>query len=407
MGRIKITDLYIYPIKSLRPLSVPTAQLRREGLRYDRRFMLLKVEADGKYRNIQTVHFPECTLFYQTLEFDEEGENNGHIVVTYRIPDEPLLDPPPPEQRTSLRVPLYPAVDGLEGVDIRLYRSPTTAHRMGDQYDAWFSACFGYPVILVYIGENRRPVLAHTPKTEPLPQEQEQEQEQNNSKSWFSTITSFIPSSQTQTPAAAAASNKGETNNHGLTFNEAAPFLVTSKASLRDVSTQLPEGEEMEMIKFRPNIVVDEVSDAEEDSGYEEATDNGGESSSSALEAWDEDYWGELQLGGSSSSRRRRLALTANCGRCRSINIDYATGRPALGETGAVLKKLMAYRRVDRGNKWSPVFGRYAFLLPPSTGSDSGEEEEDEDELVADVAVGDEVKVIRKLSERDVWAWPN
>ncbi|KAI0840778.1 MOSC domain-containing protein [Hypoxylon sp. FL0890] len=365
--KIKITELYIYPIKSLRPLSVPEAQLHREGLQYDRRFMLLKVEADGRYKNIQTAYFPECTLFYQALDGD-------HIVVTYRIPEKPLIDPPPPEQRTSLRVPLHPTIDGSEAIDIKLFGSDTTAYRMGDPYDAWFSACLGYDAILVYIGDNRRPVLAHSPKPEP------------HSNSWFSSITSFIPIPYYQQQPQA----KHEST--GLTFNEAAPFLLTSKASLRDVSARLPEGEDMDMIKFRPNIVVDEISDDDDDEGEEPST----------LKAWDEDFWAELLIHNS-----HRLALTANCARCISINIDYGTGRPAEGELGSVLKKLMKDRRVDAGNKWSPIFGRYAFLLPPLTSSLANSKEEEEGgDLVADVAVGDEVKVTRRTSERDVWAWP-
>ncbi|KAI1409571.1 MOSC domain-containing protein [Hypoxylon sp. FL1857] len=373
--KIKITELYIYPIKSLRPLSVPAAQLRREGLQYDRRFMLLKVEADGRYKNIQTAYFPECTLFHQALDGD-------HVVVSYRIPARPLIDPPPPAQRTALRVPLNPSIDGAEAVDIKLFGSDTVAYRMGGPYDAWFSACLGYDAILVYIGDNRRAVLAHAPKPEP--------QQQQSSNSWFSYVTSYIPLPYYQQPRA-----KHEPS--GLTFNEAAPFLLTSKASLRDVSARLPEGEAMDMIKFRPNIVVDEVSDDDassdnEDEGEEEPTHT------PSLKAWDEDFWAELLVGDS-----HRLALTANCARCISINIDYGTGRPAEGEMGSVLKKLMKDRRVDTGNRWSPIFGRYAFLLPPLLTTEKGEQGELE---VADVAVGDEIKVTRRTSERDVWAWP-
>lgn len=333
--------------------------------------MLLKVEADGRYKNIQTAYFPECTLFDQAIDGD-------HVVVTYRIPEKPLINPPTSEQSTALRVPLSPAIDGLETVDIKLFGSSTTTYRMGDPFDAWFSSCFGYPTILVYIGDNRRPVLAHSPRQDRPQQEQGQ--------SWLSSVTSVL-SSYLQQPQAK------EDEASGLNFNEAAPFLVTSKASLRDVSARLPEGETMDMIKFRPNIVVDEVIDDSSDEG-----DNGSE----PLNAWDEDFWAELLV-----SDQHRLALTANCARCISINIDYDTGRPAEGEMGTVLKKLMRDRRVDAGNKWSPIFGRYAFLLPPLLLTNGGRGEGGGGgELVADVAVGDEIEVTRRISDRDVWAWP-
>ncbi|KAI1630964.1 hypothetical protein F4809DRAFT_207543 [Biscogniauxia mediterranea] len=514
---MKVTELYIYPIKSLYPLSVQSARLRREGLEHDRRFMLLKVLEDGAYKNIQTAYFPECTLFRQTIEQGQDGSSS--IVMTYSIPSVPLIDPPPPEQRTALRVPLRPGIAGRETVDVRLYGSSTAAYRMGEPYDSWFSACFGYAVVLVYIGDQGRAVLAHSPsgdhdshtQNDHLPVGDDPPKKQS---SWFSAITSYISGGgygQQQGGEVGKMTSlngeKGEKQKRGdwLTFNEAAPFLLTSKASLRDVSARLPKGEAVDMIKFRPNIVVDDDSENDNDESRtsssgstdmceristtpssvvveeEQEVKGGLAPRKSLLQAWEEDFWAELELrhhdkvnkvqgreGTKGRSRKRdgntrcRLALTANCARCISINIDYDTGRPATGEQGTVLKKLMRDRRVDSGNKWSPIFGRYAFLLPPppplpvsslsSSGpvtrgqrlgtqidgddrlvaeydeddvydgddNEKGEEEESGEEegegevngydtnedIAVDIAVGDEVTVLRRVSNRDVWSWP-
>ncbi|RYO85773.1 hypothetical protein DL763_006964 [Monosporascus cannonballus] len=416
---MKITELYIYPIKSLRPLSVPRARLRREGPEHDRRFMLLKVEAGGSYRNIQPVHFPESVLFHQEIEGDS-------VVVTYRDPSEKKKSTPTPELQgdataAALRVPLRPSTEGLATVDVRLSGSTTTAYRMGEPYDAWFSSRFGYKVILVYIGDYRRPVLAHSPNNnnEKVPRQQ---------RSWLSAIASYVTGSGGEVGEQRRQKQGGEED--FLTFNEAAPFLVTSRASLRDVNSRLPQGEDVDMMVFRPNIVVDDDYDDDNDDGNH---CDGGDQNTQAitergqqqrggpaqtetqtpasphpkLEAWDEDFWGELRIGGS-----HWLALTANCARCLSINIDYDTGRPAEGERGAVLKKLMADRRVDSGNRWSPIFGRYAFLLPTSPASDDGAAAARPETMTqgggveADVAVGDEVVVTGRISDRDVWSWP-
>ncbi|KAI1268862.1 hypothetical protein F5Y18DRAFT_169883 [Xylariaceae sp. FL1019] len=362
---MKITELYIYPIKSLAPLAVTQTRLRREGLEHDRRFMLLKVQPNGEYKNIQTAYMPECVLFDQKLE-------DGNILITYRIPSPPLFAPEAPEQRTALRVPLCPKLEGRDLVDVKLMGSSTTAYRMGDPYDSWFSACFGYKAILVYIGNQGRPVLAHRPSGHPLWQ-----RPQSGQGGWLSSIAAYIPS--------LLHNNEDEGKQEQLVFNECAPFLLTSRASLRDVSTRLPAGETMDMRKFRPNIVVDET----EEEGK--------------LQAWDEDYWAEVVIRrkgtrdeNSEYVEQTRLALTANCARCVSINIDYETGQPAKGELGTVLKKLMKDRRVDPGSKWSPIFGRYAFL-PPSIGK--------EDDGV-EVRVGDDVEVVTRLDQRDTWSWP-
>jgi uncharacterized protein YcbX len=89
----------------------------------------------------------------------------------------------------------------------------------------------------------------------------------------------------------------------------------------------------MDVEKFRPNVVV-----------------------SGAYDAYQEDYWGKLVVNGSTE-----IVLPHNCVRCKSINIDYATGKPGEGPSGEVLKRLQKDRRVDVGAKWSPVFGRYGF----------------------------------------------
>ncbi|KAK8079820.1 hypothetical protein PG997_007638 [Apiospora hydei] len=336
-------------------MPLETARLNKQGLEHDRRFMLVKVREDGSLQNVQVLYFPECTRLFQAIDGDD-------IVVTHRPPDtgnHEAKTSGQPSVDTELRVPLKPNTAGLETIDIQLYGADARAYRMGAElYDRWFSACLGYDVLLVYIGDGRRQILAHSPR-------QEAEAERANTalpSSWISSITSYITGGPQQN-GSEGSGDDGEEDDDWLSFNEAAPYLVASQASLRDVSSRLPPGETADMMRFRPNIVVD----------GDEVT------------CWDEDYWGELLVSPSSCdggggggdegskhenddigdrNRECRLALTANCGRCISVNIDYETGRMAEGEAGMVLKKLMRDRRVDAGHKWSPIFGRYAHLLP-------------------------------------------
>ena len=93
------------------------------------------------------------------------------------------------------------------------------------------------------------------------------------------------------------------------------------------------------------------------------------------------DYWSELH-----TSSDVKLHLVQNCVRCVSLNIDYSTGKPGQGESGKVLKKLQSDRRVDKGSKYSPVFGRYAFLGKGGEGKV--------------MAVGDEVTITQRNAER-------
>ncbi|KAK4981266.1 hypothetical protein LTR66_010124 [Elasticomyces elasticus] len=335
---MKISQLYVYPIKSLRAISLPSAEVYKHGFLYDRRFMILKVllSEDGirSLKNMHVTYFPEMVRFFTKIEFPEDGDaNNAKIIVTF--------DPPQGESKT-LNVPLVPFTAGLDTLDINMHGSRTKAYDMGAQYDDWLSSCFGYEVVLAYLGENKRPVLMSTNPTTKTA----------TSQSWLSSITSKLPMPSVL---------QGEKDE--ITFSDCSPYLIVSETSLGDVSDRLPEGEEMDMTKFRPNIVV-----------------HGAET------AWDEDYWGELTIGDS------KLNLVHNCMRCQSINIDYATGKPATGEQGKVLKKLQSDRRVDLGAKYKAVFGRYAFLEPGSAGRT--------------IKVGDEVLVSRRNEERTKFDWP-
>jgi uncharacterized protein YcbX len=58
-----------------------------------------------------------------------------------------------------------------------------------------------------------------------------------------------------------------------------------------------------------------------------------------------------------------------------------------VGESGNLLKKMMRDRRIDRGNKWTPIFGRYGF--PVNRG---------------EIAVGDEIAISVRNEDHTVWS---
>ena len=161
-------------------------------------------------------------------------------------------------------------------------------------------------------------------------------------------------------------------NNEGITFADVAPYLVVTEESLHDVSSRLAKGE-MDITKFRPNIVV-----------------------SGSPTAYEEDYWGGLTIASWVESGKRgggkvEFTLTQNCARCKSINIDYTTGKQGTDEAGTILKKLMRDRRVDKGTKYSPIFGRYAFLNATETSKKT-------------ISLRDEVTVSKRNEERTVFS---
>ena len=321
--------------------------------------MILKVHREAtsmntaaNLQNMTITHFPALSLFLQKLQFPDEDEaSHGSIGVTYQPPDG--------AEKSYLDIPLVPDTKGLEAMDIVLHQSPTKAYNMGSTYNDWFSRCFGYETMLVYIGPHVRPVLGNL-----SPNASTKSESQANS--WLSSITNHLPTIRT---------SQQETTD-GIRFSDVAAYLVVTEESLKDVSSRLPDGEEMDITKFRPNIVL-----------------------SGSPAAYDEDFWGGLILKHKADEGEGHMAkdvefiLTQNCARCVSINIDYTTGKQGQGEMGAVYKKLMKDRRVDKGTKYSPIFGRYGFLKAGMPTSST-------------IAVGDEVQVTNRNTERTTFGKP-
>ncbi|XPS74562.1 hypothetical protein M3J09_006673 [Ascochyta lentis] len=336
---MRISEIYVYPIKSLRAVPLKEAIATQYGFEHDRTFMLLKKKDDGTWTNMTIGHFSDMSQFIQ--EFENYGTNDATINVTYRAYGDA-------DKAKTIRVPLVPDVEKLEPFHVNMHGSPTEAFHMGEKYSQWFSECFGYEVVFVYVGDNKRPVIFQDmqPLTpDPL-------------TAYFKKNIPFLGRYVEQLMGIR------QTEQWRIKFQDCAPFLITSKTSLDDVSSRL-DGEKMDMVKFRPNIVIE-----------------------GANEPWQEDYWGKIKI-----NQKTEMIMAHNCVRCKSINLDYDTGKPGVGASGEVLKRLQKDRRIDVGAKWSPVFGRYTFWAPNAPESQM-------------IKVGDKVNVTKVNEGLTIWSWP-
>lgn len=441
--------------------------------------------SDGsvELKKMQLSSYPQCALFEQTILSRQDGSKE--VLVKWHAPaptstgqpgqgveveEEEQAEQAEKEKLKRLEAETItveldppPRIEELQKVEVDLHGSPTTCYKVGEEYDRWFSERFGFEVVFVYLGDGKREVLgtsllppvkattsthSHSQAScsrrqsgQSTPQQQQQESGGGVGGGWLSTLTSIVswfPTVPISVPGFIAIQGEREDDDQEqhqqqhepkpwITFTDVAPLLITSESSLSHLSARLaPESTSSEsteptthdpqvpMYKMRPNLVLDGAGE----------------------EAWAEDYWGELVITSTSTSSNKKtkptktkttLHLTGNCARCTSLNVDYDTGKPAKGELGSVLKKLMKDRRVDPGMKWSPVFGRYAFVgesVRVSEGSvseveESGsvergeegrererEQEQDEGEGEVWISVGDEVQVTRRNEERTVMDWP-
>lgn len=142
-------------------------------------------------------------------------------------------------------------------------------------------------------------------------------------------------------PRYAATSEGGDEGGGDLvSFADGFPYLIANRASLDDLVAR--SGTELEMARFRANIVVD------------------------AAPAWDEDDWGEIAIGGV------RLELVKPCSRCSMTTLDPETGTRTGPEP---LRTLAEFRNWDG----EVMFGWNAIARGGSS-----------------IRVGDEVRVVRR-----------
>lgn len=297
---MKIEKIYVYPVKSLRGIEVDSATLTKHGFPYDRTFCLLQVHDESgvkSYKNMSVANYNEMVRFFPSFN---EGEES--ITITYYPIDN--------SDSKTIEIPLKPDTSKLEEIDIMMHLSPTKAFKMDSKYNEFLSDCFGYECILAYISDNLREVRMSTNGSTTTTNGQQ------NRAGWLSSITTKAAQliTGTETPSQV----------NSIRFSDVAPYLFVSRKSMEDVDHRLPEGEVFDITKFRPNVIV-----------------------SGAEQPWDEDFWGELTIGDG-----KKVEVEHNCGRCRSINIDYETGAQGTGEAGKMLKFLNKDRRVDKGTKW-------------------------------------------------------
>ncbi|KAF4456182.1 hypothetical protein F53441_1667 [Fusarium austroafricanum] len=328
---LEITQLYVYPVKGIRGCALTKARLGQYGFEGDRTFSLQIVKRD---ENSNVSYETMLIGYHLKLALFTALVDYDKSQVTVKWTGEKTDD--------SVHFPLRPSLDGRVTIETSLHTSKAKAFDMGDELSQWFSDRLGDEVRLVYIGNQSRAVLGSLAP---------HSSDALKKSSVTERIKSFIP----------PLSHPPER----LAFNDLAHYLVVTEESNNQVSSRLDEGCSMDITKFRPNIVVRGASGP-----------------------FVEDFWGELTFTGGI-----RMPLTSNCYRCQSITVDYNTGKTATDDRGMVWKKLNKDRRVDKGAKWNPVFGRYGFCYGDATSKS--------------LAVGQQVDVTRINVQRTIFDWPH
>ncbi len=200
---VRVSGLFLYPVKSLRGFAVPAAELDDLGFAGDRRFML--VDEAGKFltqRQLPRMAQVSTALTADTLTLSAGNHGSvtvgrglsptvGHSAVAKAMADE--------KARPTITVSIWKS-EGLQAEDC------------GNEVAAWLSDFLDFKCRLVRIGDSfKRTVLK---------------------------------------PAAQPGDVFG--------FADGAPILVVSEASLADLNDRIQEnhGAPVPMNRFRPNLVI-------------------------------------------------------------------------------------------------------------------------------------------------------
>jgi uncharacterized protein YcbX len=129
-SEIKVTDLFVFPVKSMRGMAVPRWRIDATGLELDRTWIV----CDRSYKQVTLRELPKMALIDVKIEFnggvDSYGvplafnsdislyENGGTLILSGTAPDAPPdLRIPFPTPQSSSSVPLQCWDDTVWGID--------------------------------------------------------------------------------------------------------------------------------------------------------------------------------------------------------------------------------------------------------------------------------------------------
>ncbi len=134
MPNLILSEIYIYPVKSLGGISVDSAIVEARGLKYDRRFLL--VDENNMFMTQRV--YPQLTLL--KLSFGENGfkvlntQNNSHTIISFES-------------------------DSKENISVTIWDDVCSAVRVSKELDDWFSTAINKKCSLVYMPDDEKRIV--------------------------------------------------------------------------------------------------------------------------------------------------------------------------------------------------------------------------------------------------------
>jgi uncharacterized protein len=133
MRDLTLSEIWIYPMKSLGGIRLSSSKVMEKGLLYDRRFML--TDESGKFMTQRV--YPKMALFKLSIQ-------DGTLTVHYH--------------NDALSIPAVPQPNE-PAASVQIWENIVQAHEVDTAYSAWFSERLGMKCKLVFFPEEYdRPV---------------------------------------------------------------------------------------------------------------------------------------------------------------------------------------------------------------------------------------------------------
>ena len=126
---LKLSEIYIYPIKSLGGIRLDATNITTRGLENDRRFML--VDENGRF--LSQREYTQLAIFKTEIE----GE---YLKITHK------------KDGQTIKVNLSPSSQSIP-IQVTIWDDETTAIEVSQEASNWFTQALGIPTRLVYMHE--------------------------------------------------------------------------------------------------------------------------------------------------------------------------------------------------------------------------------------------------------------
>src|SRR3954447_24033661 len=123
---LTVSELFIYPVKSLGGISVASAAVTERGFQHDRRWML--VDEDNKF--ISQREFPTLALLQSKIT--EKG-----VVIEHK------------QIQVSFTIPFQPQTNCF--IDVAIWDDLCSARLVSEAANKWFSEILAFPCRLVFM----------------------------------------------------------------------------------------------------------------------------------------------------------------------------------------------------------------------------------------------------------------